>query len=102
MTLAMKYVDDVVIGAPYVITQDLIQCLNIKKVIHITDTLEDAPKQLHADVDQFAVVRKELPDGLIDVSVNDPFYDVTVEQIAQRVKDQQDAFAVKFAKKNAS
>ena len=29
MTLACKHVDDVVIGAPYVITEDLIKSLNI-------------------------------------------------------------------------
>lgn len=41
MTLACKHVDDVVIGAPFIITKDLIQSLNIKKIITITDTLED-------------------------------------------------------------
>jgi glycerol-3-phosphate cytidylyltransferase-like family protein len=41
MTLACKHVDDVVIGAPFIITKDLITSLNIKKVIHITDTAED-------------------------------------------------------------
>lgn len=35
MSLAMKYVDDVVIGAPYVITDDLLKSLNIKKVVHV-------------------------------------------------------------------
>jgi len=33
MTLACKHVDDVIIGAPYIITEDLIKSLNIKKVI---------------------------------------------------------------------
>ena len=41
MTLACKHVDDVVMGAPYVITEDLIKSLNIKKVIKITKTNED-------------------------------------------------------------
>ena len=35
MVLAMKYVDDVVIGAPYIVTDDLIKSLNIKKVVHV-------------------------------------------------------------------
>ena len=35
MALAIKYVDDVVIGAPYILTEDLIRSLNIKKVIHV-------------------------------------------------------------------
>ena len=41
MTLACKHVDDVVMGAPYIITEDLIKSLNIKKVIKITKTKED-------------------------------------------------------------
>lgn len=35
MTLSCKYVDDIVIGAPFIITKDLIKSLNIKKVINI-------------------------------------------------------------------
>lgn len=40
MVLACKYVDDVVIGAPYQISADLIKSLNIKKVVH-AKTKED-------------------------------------------------------------
>ena len=36
MALSMRYVDDVVIGAPYIVTDDLIKSLNIKKVVHVT------------------------------------------------------------------
>lgn len=43
MTLACKHVDDVVMGAPYIITEDLIKSLNIKKVINIINTSEDKP-----------------------------------------------------------
>jgi len=38
MTLACKHVDDIVIGAPFMLTKNLIECLKIKKVIVITDT----------------------------------------------------------------
>lgn len=41
MTLACKHVDDVVIGAPYIITNDLLTSLNIKKVVVIKNTEED-------------------------------------------------------------
>ena len=34
MLLANRYVDDVIIGAPYQISKDLIKSLNIKKVVH--------------------------------------------------------------------
>lgn len=38
MVLACKYVDDVVIGAPYEITPDFIKSLNIKKVANCVQT----------------------------------------------------------------
>lgn len=41
MTLACKHVDDIVIGAPYIITEDLIRSLNIDKVVRIINTEED-------------------------------------------------------------
>jgi glycerol-3-phosphate cytidylyltransferase-like family protein len=53
MTLSCKHVDDVVIGAPYLITEDLIKSLNIKKVISFVDTLEDKPLDKFNDIDQF-------------------------------------------------
>ena len=53
MTLACKHVDDVVIGAPFIITKDLIQSLNIKKIVTITDTLEDTVLDRYSNQDQF-------------------------------------------------
>jgi len=41
MVLACKYVDDVVIGAPYILTEDLVKSLNIHKVVKI-ETTEDS------------------------------------------------------------
>jgi len=58
MTLACRHVDDVVIGAPFIITKDLIQSLNIKKVITITDTTEDKVLGKYAGIDQFAIPRE--------------------------------------------
>jgi glycerol-3-phosphate cytidylyltransferase-like family protein len=51
MTLACKHVDDVVIGAPFFITHDLIASLKIKKVVVITDTAEDRTLVQYADLD---------------------------------------------------
>lgn len=53
MTLACKHVDDVIIGAPYIITEDLITSLNIKKVVVITDTQEDKALAQYQEIDQF-------------------------------------------------
>lgn len=36
MALSIAAVDDVVIGAPYIITEDLITSLGITKVVHIS------------------------------------------------------------------
>lgn len=38
--LACKYVDEVIIGAPFILTQDLIKTLNVAKVVSF-DTEED-------------------------------------------------------------
>lgn len=51
MTLACKHVDDIVIGAPLIITKDLITSLNIKKVIQITDTAEDTVLPQYQQID---------------------------------------------------
>jgi glycerol-3-phosphate cytidylyltransferase-like family protein len=40
MVLACKYVDDVVIDAPFIITEDLIKSLNINKIVNFV-TEED-------------------------------------------------------------
>lgn len=52
MVLACKYVDDIVIEAPYIITEDLIKSLNIKKVINVI-TDEDQVLEQYKNVDQF-------------------------------------------------
>lgn len=83
MTLACKHIDDVVIGAPFILTKDLISSLNISAVVHVADTDEDSVKDEFQHIDQFKVA-KEL--GIyIEVSIKDPFYDITTESIAQRV-----------------
>lgn len=51
MTLSCMHVDDVVIGAPFILTQDLIRSLNIKKVVTITDTAEDKVLRGYAKID---------------------------------------------------
>jgi ethanolamine-phosphate cytidylyltransferase len=51
--LACKHVDDVVIGAPFLITQDLITSLRISKVVVIIDTNEDRPSKAYQNIDQF-------------------------------------------------
>lgn len=51
MTLSCKHVDDIIIGAPYIITKDLITTLRIKKVVLVTDSREDKAQNKHSHVD---------------------------------------------------
>ncbi len=50
MVLACKYVNDIVIEAPYIITEDLIRSLNIHKVVNVVSD-EDLPMAQHSHVD---------------------------------------------------
>jgi ethanolamine-phosphate cytidylyltransferase len=72
MCLACKHVDDVVIGAPFILTDDLIKSLNIKKVISVKNTKEDCTLKQHQEIDQFAVARKQ---GILhEISIDDDFF----------------------------
>ena len=102
MVLACKHVDDVVIGAPYIITDDLVKSLNISKVVNITGTDEDIAKPSFRKVDQFEHLRESQACKIDTVHIEDPFYDVTTESIAERVLQHKEQFEAKYAKKIAS
>ena len=57
MALAIKYVDDVVIGAPYIITEDFLLSLNIKKVVHVS-TDEDMVKPEYRHIDPYDIPKE--------------------------------------------
>ena len=80
--LACKYVDEVIIGAPYFLTADLIKTLNVSKVIKF-DTDEDRVLSEHASTDPYKVARES---GIL-VQMSRPDNDLTLEMIAQRVLD---------------
>jgi ethanolamine-phosphate cytidylyltransferase len=81
--LSSKYADDVVIGAPFILTKDLITSLNIKKVVTFSDSEEDNVKPEFSESDQFSIAREM---GILTtLKVNDPFFDITTEKIALRV-----------------
>ena len=52
MALACRYVDDVVIGSPYILTKDLLVSLQIGKVVHVK-TADDAVFSEYADIDPY-------------------------------------------------
>ena len=83
MCLACKHVDDVVIGAPFILTDDLIKSLNIKKVISVKNTKEDCVLKQHQEIDPFVVARKQ---GILhEISIDDDFFQITTEDISLRV-----------------
>ena len=95
--LACRYVDDVVIGAPFIITHDLIKSLNISKVVNVL-THDDRPLAEYAETDQYEAARAlsiyyELPRNENEL---------TVETIAKRIQAQKKSFMLKFEKKNSS
>ena len=89
-----------VIGAPFTITEDLIMSLNISKVVEIVNTEEDTVLEEFKNIDQYAVPREK---GILhQISIDDEFFDVTTEKLAQRVLDNRAAFELKFTKKQKS
>ena len=94
MALAIKYVDDVVIGAPYVITEDFLLSLGIKKVVHVL-TDEDKVKPEHQHIDPYAIPKEQK----IYVELPKIENDITLQQIAKRVENNRVAFEKKVAKK---
>ena len=100
MTLSCKHVDDVVIGAPYILTKDLIKSLNISKVVNIIETEEDKVLQRFENIDPFEVAKKM---GIyVEEKVEDDFYDITTEKIASRVLTNKVQFELKVKKKSSS
>jgi len=96
LALAMKNVDDVVIGAPYIITDDLIKSLNIKKVVHVR-TREDQVKPEFAAVDPFEVPKAQN----IYVELPPVENDLTLEDIARRIEANRAQFESKFNRRKA-
>ena len=94
MALAIKYVDDVVIGAPYILTADLLSSLNVNKVVNVL-TKEDTPKPGLQSIDPYKVA-KELNIYHEFPAVEN---DLTIEEIALRVKERKEDFLRKFNKK---
>ena len=82
MCLSCRYVDDVVIEAPYILTEELLVSLKINKVINVVSS-DDLVLSEFESTDRFKVA-KEL--GIYhEESVDQD--ELTVLKIAQRVAD---------------
>lgn len=80
MALAIEYVDDVVIGAPYIVTDDLIKSLDIKKVVNV-QSREDQAQPEYNGIDPYEVPKAQN----IYVELPPVQNDLTLEDIAMRV-----------------
>lgn len=76
MVMANKYVDDVVIGAPYQINEDLIKTLNIHTVCD-SKVKQDEPQAEFASIDTYELPKKNGNFQEIDTGC-----DMTLETIA--------------------
>lgn len=94
MLLACQYVDDVVIGAPYQITKDLIKSLNIKKVVN-ANTSEDTILEELQHIDP-----NEVPKGMGIYQEIEVGCDMTVEVLAHRVVENRETYKAKFERKS--
>jgi len=56
MALGCRQVDEVIIGAPYILTSDLLTSLNITKVVHI-DTEDDTVLSTYGAIDPYKVAK---------------------------------------------
>lgn len=93
MTLACKYVDDIVIGSNYQVTKDMIKSLNISKVVHARTTEDQVLEEYkHIDPHQIA---KEM--GIFEEFDLDDT--LTVEGIAERVVQNREKYKAKYEKK---
>ena len=92
MTLANKYVDDVVIGAPYEVTQDMIKSLNIMKVIAPSTAVDPVlPSKLA--VDPYRIAKEK---GIYEEVVLDN--KMTIDTIIERVAMNKEKHEAKFKK----
>jgi ethanolamine-phosphate cytidylyltransferase len=95
--LALKYVDDVVIAAPWIVTEDLIKSLKINLVVHGTESKYDENYNIEAGKDDPFSVPKKL--GIYKAIESK--YDLNSEILVQRLIKNRDQYVKKFQTKNA-
>lgn len=81
MALGCRYVDEVIIGAPYILTGDLLTSLNITKVVHVTSDDDNVLKK-YQDIDPYEVAKER---GIFTELQSQPD-SLTINEIALRVR----------------
>lgn len=102
--LSCRYVDEVIIGAPWAVTEDMVKTMNISKVVH--GSLADPSKSANAfsefskNADEFSDPY-EVPRRLGILEEFESASDLTVERVLERIVRNRAAFVKRNAKKEA-
>ena len=92
--LGCRHVDDVVIDAPYVITKQMMESLNISEVVRIERNQDDIGFYAKDQQTRFRHVKKK---GIL--TVMDRPTNFSLESIVSRIHRNQEAFQAKFERK---
>ena len=96
--LALKFVDDVVIGAPWVINEDLIKSLRLSVVVHGTQAKYDEDYNLKSEsADPYYHAKKM---GIYHEIVSE--FDMNSEVLVKRIFEKRDHYLKKYQKKSTS
>ncbi|XP_071742074.1 ethanolamine-phosphate cytidylyltransferase-like [Rutidosis leptorrhynchoides] len=93
--LACRYVDEVIIGAPWEISKDMITTFNISIVVH--GTVSESNSTLKAMVDPYGVPKSMGIFRTLESPKN-----ITTTSVAQRIKANHEIYEKRNAKKEAS
>lgn len=93
--LACRYVDEVIIGAPWGITRDMITTFNISLVVH--GTVSESPPPLNGKEDPYAV-----PKSMGIFRMLESPKDITTTSVARRIIANHEIYEKRNAKKEAS
>lgn len=93
--LASRYVDEVIIGAPWEITKDMITTFNISLVVH--GTVCESKSYVNGKIDPYSVPKSMGVFRMLESPKN-----ITTTLVAQRIKANHEIYEKRNAKKEAS
>jgi ethanolamine-phosphate cytidylyltransferase len=96
--LALKYVDDVVIGAPWKINEDLVKSLKISVVAHGTQAKYDEDYSIKNESDDPYSVPKNM--GIYHEILSE--FDMNSEVLVKRIFEKREHYLKKYEKKSTS
>lgn len=94
--LALRYVDDVVIAAPWTVTEDLVKSLKISIVVHGTESKYDDNYSIQQEIDDPYLIPKRL--GIYKAIESK--YDMNSEILVKRLIKNRDLYVKKFQNKS--